>query len=101
MSKKWIIHGTEYYEKDTQFKVNAPTEELAIVAAEAIVSAKARRDKKRGSFSLDWAELVYLENSRFDTEADTKRIHADLLKLISAKTKIKEEEEEDTVAYDF
>jgi|TARA_B110001454_G_scaffold204873_1_gene214010 hypothetical protein len=92
MSKKWIVHGTEYYEKDTQFKVNAPTEELAIVAAEAIVSAKARRDKKRGSFSLDWAELIDLENSRFDTEEDTKRIHADLLKLISSKPKAKEEE---------
>jgi hypothetical protein len=85
MSKKWIIHGTEYYEKDIQFTVNAPTEDLAIQAAEDIVSAKARRNKSSGHFAVDVAELIDLENSRFDTEADTKRIQADLLKLISAK----------------
>ena len=82
MSKKWIIHGTEYYEKDIQFTVNAPTEDLAIQAAEDIVSAKARRDKASGSFSVDWAEHVGMEFSRFDTPEDTKRIFDDLKKQI-------------------
>jgi hypothetical protein len=80
MSKKWIVHGTEYYEKDIEVKVNAPTEELAIRAAEDIVSAKARRNKASGSFAVDWAELVGLENSRFDSPEATKRIFDDLKK---------------------
>ena len=85
MSKKWIIHGTEYYHRDVEITVNAPTEDLAIRAAEDIVSAKARRNKSNGDLATDWVELIELENSRFDTEADTKRIHDALMKLNEAK----------------
>ena len=83
MSRKWIVYGTEYYEKNIEVKVNAPSEELAIRAAEDIVSARARRNKANGSLSVDWAELVGLENSRFDSPEATKRIFDDLKKELS------------------
>lgn len=66
MSKKWIIHGTEFIEREVQVRVNAPTEELAIKAAEDITTARARRSKGTGHFAVDWAECVGEERSRFE-----------------------------------
>jgi hypothetical protein len=67
MSKKWIVHGTEYMERQVEVQVNAPTEELAIIAADNITLARARRSKNTiGSFSVDWAECIGEEKSRFE-----------------------------------
>ena len=67
MSKKWIVYGTEFIERDVEVRVNAPTEELAIQAADDITSARARRSKNtKGYFSVDWAECVGEEKSRFE-----------------------------------
>ncbi len=66
MSKKWIIHGTEFIQRDVQFRVNAPTEELAIEAADDITTARARRSKGTGHLAVDWAECVGEEKSKFE-----------------------------------
>jgi len=67
MSKKWIVHGTEFIEREVQVRVNAPTEELAIQAADDITTARARRSKNtKGHLAVDWAECIGEEKSRFE-----------------------------------
>ena len=62
MANKYIVHGTQFFSKDVQLTVNAPTEEEAIIRAYEITKgAETRMRASTSSFQEDWVEFVEKE----------------------------------------
>ena len=63
MAKTYIVHGTQYFQKDVQLQINAPNMQQAEIRADEITKGRGTRDGMSGSsFSMDFMEEVDKEN---------------------------------------
>ena len=63
MAKTYIVHGTQYFQKDVQLQINAPNMQQAEIRAEEITKGSGTRAGMNGSsFSMDFMEEVDKEN---------------------------------------
>ena len=63
MSKTYIVHGTQYFQKDVQLQINAPNMEQAEIRAGEITKGRGTQAGMGSThFSLDFMEEVNKEN---------------------------------------
>lgn len=63
MAKTYIVHGTQYFQKDVQLQINAPNMQQAEIRAEEITKGRGTRTGMHSSsFSMDFMEQVDKEN---------------------------------------
>ena len=63
MAKTYIVHGTQYFQKDVQLQINAPNMQQAEIRAEEITKGSGTRTGMgNSSFSMDFMEEVDKEN---------------------------------------
>ena len=62
MAKTYIVHGTQYFQKDVQLQINAPNMQQAEIRAEEITKGRGTRTGMSSSFSMDFMEEVDKEN---------------------------------------
>ena len=63
MSKTYIVHGTQYFEKAVQLQINAPNMEQAEIRASEITKGKGTQSEMdHSSFSMDFMEQVNKES---------------------------------------
>ena len=75
MAKKYIVHGTQYFEKNVQLQINAPNEQQAEIRAEEITKGSGTRaGMGSSSFSIDFMECVSEEDivTYFDPALEEK-----------------------------
>tara|TARA_R100000656_G_C3923569_1_gene123356 strand:+ start:525 stop:788 length:264 start_codon:yes stop_codon:yes gene_type:complete len=59
MSKTYIVHGTQYFERPKQLTINAPNEQLAEIRANEMTKGSSiRMSMKSSSFSTDFIECI-------------------------------------------
>ena len=59
MSKTYIVHGTQYFEKAVQLQINAPNMQQAEIRASEITKGKGTQSEMdHSSFSMDFMEQV-------------------------------------------
>ena len=62
MSKTYIVHGTQYFQREVQLQINAPNMQQAEIRAEEITKGRGTRTGMSSSFSMDFMEEVDKEN---------------------------------------
>ena len=63
MAKTYIVHGTQYFQKDVQLQINAPNMQQAEIRANEITKGRGTRNGMgSSSFSMDFMEEVDKEN---------------------------------------
>ena len=63
MANTYIVHGTQYFQKDVQLQINAPNMQQAEIRAEEITKGRGTRTGMgSSSFSMDFMEQVDKEN---------------------------------------
>ena len=63
MSKTYIVHGTQNFEKAVQLQINAPNMQQAEIRASEITKGKGTQSEKdHSSFSMDFMEQVNKES---------------------------------------
>ena len=63
MSKTYIVHGTQYFEKAGQLQINAPNMQQAEIRASEITKGKGTQSEMdHSSFSMDFMEQVNKES---------------------------------------
>ena len=63
MANTYILHGTQYFQKDVQLQINAPNMQQAEIRAEEITKGSGTRNgMHHSSFSMDFMEEVDKEN---------------------------------------
>ena len=63
MSKTYIVHGTQYFQREVQLQINAPNMQQAEIRAEEITKGRGTRTgMDNSSFSMDFMEEVDKEN---------------------------------------
>ena len=62
MAKTYIVHGTQYFQKDVQLQINAPNMQQAEIRADEITKGRGTRTGMSSTFSMDFMEEVDKEN---------------------------------------
>ena len=63
MANTYIVHGTQYFQKDVQLQINAPNMQQAEIRADEITKGRGTRTgMDSSSFSMDFMEQVDKEN---------------------------------------
>tara|TARA_Y100001951_G_scaffold86796_1_gene77387 strand:+ start:205 stop:471 length:267 start_codon:yes stop_codon:yes gene_type:complete len=63
MANTYIVHGTQYFEKEVQLQINAPNMEQAEIRAYEITKGRGTRTGMGScSFSMDFMEQVNKES---------------------------------------
>ena len=63
MANTYIVHGTQYFQKDVQLQINAPNMQQAEIRAEEITKGRGTRTgMEQSTFSMDFMEQVDKEN---------------------------------------
>ena len=62
MANTYIVHGTQYFQKDVQLQINAPNMEQAEIRAGEITKGKGTQSGMSSSFSMDFMEQVNKES---------------------------------------
>ena len=63
MANTYIVHGTQYFEKEVQLQINAPNMEQAEIRAGEITKGRSTQSgMDHSSFSMDFMEQVNKES---------------------------------------
>ena len=62
MANTYIVHGTQYFQKDVQLQINAPNMQQAEIRADEITKGRGTRTGMSSTFSMDFMEEVDKEN---------------------------------------
>jgi hypothetical protein len=62
MSKTYIVHGTQYFQREVQLQINAPNMQQAEIRADEITKGRGTRTGMSSTFSMDFMEEVDKEN---------------------------------------
>ena len=63
MSKTYIVHGTQYFQREVQLQINSPNMQQAEIRADEITKGRGTRTSMdSSSFSMDFMEQVDKEN---------------------------------------
>ena len=63
MSNKYLVHGTQYFEREVQLQINAPNIAQAEIRAEEITKGRGTQaGMDRSRFSMDFMEQVNKES---------------------------------------
>ena len=62
MAKTYIVHGTQYFQREVQLQINAPNMQQAEIRADEITKGRGTRTGMSSTFSMDFMEEVDKEN---------------------------------------
>ena len=62
MSKTYIVHGTQYFQREVQLQINAPNMQQAEIRADEITKGRGTRTGMSSTVSMDFMEEVDKEN---------------------------------------
>jgi hypothetical protein len=87
MSKTYIVHGTQYFERPIQLTINAPTENLAEIRADEMTKGSGMRMSMNNStFSTDFIECIDEEQIIPDNPALEEKLRKRLDELTGMTT---------------
>jgi hypothetical protein len=87
MSKTYIVHGTQYFERPIQLTINAPNKQLAEIRTNEMTKGSGIRMRMdSSSFSTDFMECINEEQMVSDTPVLDAKLKKRLDELTGMKT---------------